>query len=256
MGGHLETRRGGRRGQLGRGLLDPLEGLGDAELALPRANRADVGAGDPAARSPPRPRVVRPARTLGDEEHERIMISARARCLGTSSQNASIRATAPVAVGAVMPAACAKPAFPVGHARLPPPRIDHRYAAGWSPPRRRPRVEVDDNSPAGVGDLTAIRMRPARPRLPPGAEPRHIGHNGHTGRAQFRWRTGERSTMEWTQAKAVVAASSVVMAAGLAAGLVVIAGKIHLPPARPSAAARRLSPFTGEPVKSLGRCWR
>ena len=58
--------------------------------------------------------------------------------------------------------------------------------------------------------------------------------------------------MEWTQAKAVVAASFVVMAAGLAAGLVVIAGKIHLPPARPSAAASRLSPFTGEPVKSLG----
>ena len=65
----------------------------------------------------------------------------------------------------------------------------------------------------------------------------------------------------WTRKKKVVAASSSagVLAAGLAAGLLLIPGKSPLPPPRPVAATptptptptQLLSPFTGEPVASL-----
>ena len=43
---HLQARLGRGRRHLGRGLLDPLEGLGDDQLALPGADGADVGGGD------------------------------------------------------------------------------------------------------------------------------------------------------------------------------------------------------------------
>jgi hypothetical protein len=71
--------------------------------------------------------------------------------------------------------------------------------------------------------------------------------------------------MTWTRTRTVVAASSGFVAAGLAAGLLLIPGQSHVPPPKraehtpaaspgpaPTAApARLLSPFTGEPVKSL-----
>jgi len=41
----LQGRLGGGRRHLRRGLLDPLEGLGDDQLTLPGANRADVRGG-------------------------------------------------------------------------------------------------------------------------------------------------------------------------------------------------------------------
>jgi hypothetical protein len=67
--------------------------------------------------------------------------------------------------------------------------------------------------------------------------------------------------MMWTRRKTVVAASSGVVAAGLAAGLLLIPGQSHLPSAKPAentfvptpapVPTRLLSPFTGEPVASL-----
>lgn len=71
--------------------------------------------------------------------------------------------------------------------------------------------------------------------------------------------------MMWTRTTTVVAASSGVVAAGLAAGLLLIPGRGHVPPRKPAepaptrastpapapAATQLRSPFTGEPVKSL-----
>jgi hypothetical protein len=66
--------------------------------------------------------------------------------------------------------------------------------------------------------------------------------------------------MMWTWSKTVLAASSGVVAAGVAAGFLLVPGHGHVRPRAPErttapatpAATRLLSPFTGEPVKSLG----
>src|SRR6516165_7784791 len=63
--------RGGASRHLGRGLLDPFEGFGDDQLALPGANGPDAGGGDGRPRAAPGPGVVRPARAGGNEEYER-----------------------------------------------------------------------------------------------------------------------------------------------------------------------------------------
>jgi len=67
---HLQARLGRGRRHVRRGLLDPLEGFGDDQLALPGTDGADVGGGDPRPRVAPGPGVVRPARAGGNEKHE------------------------------------------------------------------------------------------------------------------------------------------------------------------------------------------
>ena len=70
----VQARLGGGRRHLGRGLLDPFEGLGDDQLALPGADGTDVGDSDPRPRAAPGPGVVRPARAGGNEEYERPLL--------------------------------------------------------------------------------------------------------------------------------------------------------------------------------------
>ena len=70
----LEARPGRGRRHLGRDLLDPFEGLGNDQFALPGADRADVRGGDRRPRAAPRPGVVRPARTGGNEQYERAVL--------------------------------------------------------------------------------------------------------------------------------------------------------------------------------------
>ena len=70
----VQARLGGGRRHLGRGLLDPLEGLGDDQLALPGADGTDVGDSDARPRAAPGPGVVRPARASGNEEYERPLL--------------------------------------------------------------------------------------------------------------------------------------------------------------------------------------
>ena len=66
---HLEPGRAGDREQVGGGLVDPLERLGDAQLSLPPANRSNIGGG---RRSRPEPGagIVGPPFALADEEHK------------------------------------------------------------------------------------------------------------------------------------------------------------------------------------------
>ena len=70
----LKTRCGRGRRHLRRDLLDPFEGLGDDQLALPGADRADVGGGDRRPRAAPGLGVIGPARTGGNEQHERAVV--------------------------------------------------------------------------------------------------------------------------------------------------------------------------------------
>jgi Protein of unknown function (DUF3048) N-terminal domain len=53
--------------------------------------------------------------------------------------------------------------------------------------------------------------------------------------------------------KTIIAATGVILAMALAAGLFLTSGKDQSQPAKPAAGFRLLSPFTGEPVAALGR---
>jgi hypothetical protein len=65
---------------LGHRLVQPLEGLGDAELALALACAGDVRGRDRTGLAQPRARIVRPWHGLGDEERERSdLFGARRR---------------------------------------------------------------------------------------------------------------------------------------------------------------------------------
>jgi len=70
---HLEAAVSGGHRHVRRGLLDPLERLRDDQLPLPRPYPADGDSGDGSPRAPQRPRVVRPARSGRNEQHQRPM---------------------------------------------------------------------------------------------------------------------------------------------------------------------------------------
>src|SRR6266849_6794093 len=70
----LKARCGRGRRHVGRDLLDPFERLGNDHFALAGPDRADVFRGDERPRAAPGPRVIRPARAHGDEQHERPVL--------------------------------------------------------------------------------------------------------------------------------------------------------------------------------------